>query len=144
MGGWILKRIHVLLSPYESATGHFVGFPGSPQNGPKMLPDPSRLVPPKMFQKCFKNGPKMESDVKKYRGVWYGSILGHKLSKMDPPIFPSWRVLGPSWTDFNFFLPPSGRLLGPSGRGPGPPGGLPGASWALLIQVKRTILLLML
>ncbi len=45
--------------------------------------------------------------------------------------FRSYRVLGPSWTDFNFFGPPFGRLLGPSGCGQGAPGGLPGALWRL-------------
>ena len=41
--------------------------------------------------------------------------------------FRSYRVLGPSWTDLNFFGPPFGRLLGPSGCGQGAPGDLPEA-----------------
>ena len=78
--------------------------------------------------------------MKKYLLNRHRTNLGQNLFIIGPSISLSWRVLGPSWTDVNFFLPPSGRLLGPSGRGPGPPGGLPGGSWRLLILVKRTIL----
>ena len=54
-------------------------------------------------------------------------ILARLGALLGPPNFASWRVLAPSWTDFNFFLALLRRLLGPSGRRQGPPGGLPGA-----------------
>ena len=57
--------------------------------------------------------------------------LGQEWARLGPRHFASWRVLAPSWTDFNFFLALLRRLLGPSGRRQGPPGGLPGAFWWL-------------
>ncbi len=63
--------------------------------------------------------------------------LGHKWARLGPRNFASWRVLAPSWTDFNFFLALLRRLLGPSGRRQGPPGGLPGVFWRLFFSIFR-------
>ena len=46
---------------YDGGGPYTVGERGIPQNGPKMLPEPSRLTTPQMLQKCFKNAPKMVS-----------------------------------------------------------------------------------
>ena len=73
--------------------------------------------------------------VKKYLHFPLGSILARLGALLGPPNFASWRVLAPSWTDFNFFLALLRRLLGPSRRRQGPPGGLPGAFWRLFFSI---------
>ena len=88
-------------------------------------------------QKWSKNGIQyfFTFNVKKYLLNRHRNHLGQKWARLGPRNFASWRVLAPSWTDFNFFLALLGRLLGPSGRRQGPPGGLPGAFWRLFFSI---------
>ena len=90
-----------------------------------------------MGQKWPKNGPRyfFTPGVKKYFHFHLGSLLARLRALLGPPNFASWRVLAPSWTDFNFFLALLRRLLGPSGRRQGPPGGLPGAFLVLFVMM---------
>ena len=88
-------------------------------------------------QKWSKNGIQyfFTFNVKKYLLNRHRNHLGQEWARLGPPNFASWRVLAPSWTDFNFFLALLRRLLGPSGRRQGPPGGLPGAFWWLFFSI---------
>ena len=97
------------------------------KNGPK--------IDPKSGQKWSKNGNQyfFTFDVKKVMMERVRTPLELKEVQEGSFNFRSYRVLGPSWTDFNFFGPPFGRLLGPSGCGQGAPGGLPGALWRLFL-----------
>ena len=51
--------------------------------------------------------------MKKYLLNRHRTNLGQNSFIIGPSIFPSWRVLGPSWTDVNFLFAPLWAPLGP-------------------------------